>query len=1152
MSISSFLDTCRMYADKAMDFIPVVSTFNNIVDIFLKKICPKTVEDGIAKGSRYYKQINKKDISRCTLLLVPVVGNLIHAGFTVYNLAKKKPKEPTEKQLHQPEQGGSEDNIAREGIETDGAGKKWEEAGVEGQLSQPEQDDLGGNTAQGTMATVEEKWEEAMPKARVEGQLPQPKQDDLGSNMAQGTMAMEKKQWKEAIQFYTKAFTFPNRSDSLYQYIGECYERLGDIDQAIKWYTKGIETESCADNNESRGNIGEAKEWHGKPSEANICVDTNKVNLARCYLQLHHDTTEIKKLLIEAIKHPNQDTSYVIQALLLLYENDLAPDPLFKQKLTEDQQELVKKANSGDISSIRALAHNYCFGENKFKPDTTEWLRWLHKLAQQGDPEGQFELGHQYYYIGNDEKAIQWLTQSNLAKAHTLLGFIKMTHNKVDEAYLQYMKAKEMIEKDKGQELFSPFDQYCIGLIQEKRGNHEDAVNWYTQAAKAGNGEAQFVFARYYAEGNAKAKIEKNIEKAKEYLKLVLGNPKAFSDQKEQATTLLKALESRPGAGAQPPTHDTQQVVASPQPPSLTPHVVLSPSAASPTTRVPLTSQHDIQRSIVRPQPWSHQQALPQPYTKSQLKEIREKILKMAREGDFLSIMDAKEQHEKDSPTYKELEQKYVEILTARADQGNLTALQELQKHYPEDSPEHQKYAAAEEQPKTSDIKAQVLEMAQKDDFLSINDLALRCKEGSQDHAFWNKQREELLKQYAERNNLFAVKKLQDHFYQSDSDQYMIYVQKGYQLGDNDSSERLGRMYMGYNDLVKAEACLNGVQTPFAHRSLGDIAKKKGDWKTAIQFYEKLPQVPSLYLSIGECYEKLGDIAQAKEWYTKGINSKSEVENNKVNLARCYLEYEPKNASEAKNMLLEIIKDRKDPNAAQQAAWLLLCEYNLAPPTKDDIIQKLGEEQKALIKQAEEGNLAAIRSLTKNYLDGKNGFPKDTLEYLRWIHQGAKLKDPEMLSTLGDTVGEGISPGRYISSDRTPNYKKAAQCYVEAKNLERLRLRVENAISLDNWGVAYEYCKTAYDMKCPEFTFDLATIEEHRGHYEDAMKFAREDAETTGNPSDQFFLAQHYATGLHNTPKNTEEARKIFNSIKKSPKASYKLKSEADEWLKKI
>ncbi len=62
--------------DNVCDYIPIVSTFSNITDLFIKAVILPNMDNADIKKSSYYSHIQKKDTARCIVLLIPLIGNL--------------------------------------------------------------------------------------------------------------------------------------------------------------------------------------------------------------------------------------------------------------------------------------------------------------------------------------------------------------------------------------------------------------------------------------------------------------------------------------------------------------------------------------------------------------------------------------------------------------------------------------------------------------------------------------------------------------------------------------------------------------------------------------------------------------------------------------------------------------------------------------------------------------------------------------------------------------------------------------------------------------------------------------------------------------------------------------------------------------------
>ncbi len=71
--VSSFL----IKADQICDFVPILSTVNNVVDLFLKNVSLPRSSPPAIKASHYYTYLNEKTFTRSILLLIPVLGQII-------------------------------------------------------------------------------------------------------------------------------------------------------------------------------------------------------------------------------------------------------------------------------------------------------------------------------------------------------------------------------------------------------------------------------------------------------------------------------------------------------------------------------------------------------------------------------------------------------------------------------------------------------------------------------------------------------------------------------------------------------------------------------------------------------------------------------------------------------------------------------------------------------------------------------------------------------------------------------------------------------------------------------------------------------------------------------------------------------------------
>ncbi len=70
----NLLSSALVRADQFLDYIPVASTVNNIVNIFLKHVVLPQMSPERIDSNRYYTYIDKKSFLQCSLLLIPVLN----------------------------------------------------------------------------------------------------------------------------------------------------------------------------------------------------------------------------------------------------------------------------------------------------------------------------------------------------------------------------------------------------------------------------------------------------------------------------------------------------------------------------------------------------------------------------------------------------------------------------------------------------------------------------------------------------------------------------------------------------------------------------------------------------------------------------------------------------------------------------------------------------------------------------------------------------------------------------------------------------------------------------------------------------------------------------------------------------------------------
>ncbi|HEY4832303.1 MAG TPA: hypothetical protein VIH61_07070 [Waddliaceae bacterium] len=122
--------------DHFCDYIPLVSSVTNLVDLFQKCVVLPFMDKTTIVSNHYYKHINEKSFVRCFLLVIPVIGNII-IGICVFS--KKKHDDDTIENLKEKEVDTDDDtveNLKEKEVNTDDV-----EVG-KGTSSRPQDDSL--------------------------------------------------------------------------------------------------------------------------------------------------------------------------------------------------------------------------------------------------------------------------------------------------------------------------------------------------------------------------------------------------------------------------------------------------------------------------------------------------------------------------------------------------------------------------------------------------------------------------------------------------------------------------------------------------------------------------------------------------------------------------------------------------------------------------------------------------------------------------------------------------------------------------------------------------------------------------------------------------------------------------------------------------
>lgn len=195
---------------------------------------------------------------------------------------------------------------------------------------------------------------------------------------------------------------------------------------------------------------------------------------------------------------------YKIQSLLLgLLLNALFSSSLFANPHLNQWLEL---AQQGQVDAQVALANYYAQTKN-----TQQELYWLEKLAEQGNPSAQFNLGVAYEegQMGQADytKAVKYYTlatKQGFAEAQQNLGLLYEYGKGVDKSYTTAIKWYQK----SAEQGYAPAQFNLAFMYNNARGtpkNDAKALEWYTKSAQHNLG-SMYYYGRGVKQDNRLAK----------------------------------------------------------------------------------------------------------------------------------------------------------------------------------------------------------------------------------------------------------------------------------------------------------------------------------------------------------------------------------------------------------------------------------------------------------------------------------------------------------------------------------------------------------------------------------------------------------------------------------------------------------------------
>jgi len=219
-------------------------------------------------------------------------------------------------------------------------------------------------------------------------------------------------------------------------------------------------------------------------------------------------------------------------------------------KTTQLNGQLEKK-DEMTPAQMNTMGDNYYYGRNGKEKDYAEAVKWYRKAAEQGDADGQCNLGVMYengYGVTQDyAEAVKWYrkaAEQGYARAQCSLGVMYQSGNGVtwdnEEALKWYRKAAEQgyaraqcnlgcyycaaIDEEeavkwyrKAAEQGDARAQNNLGYMYQKgygvTQDYAEAVKWYRKAAEQGNATAQWLLGNMYENGLGVTKDDEEAEK---------------------------------------------------------------------------------------------------------------------------------------------------------------------------------------------------------------------------------------------------------------------------------------------------------------------------------------------------------------------------------------------------------------------------------------------------------------------------------------------------------------------------------------------------------------------------------------------------------------------------------------------------------------
>ena len=315
--------------------------------------------------------------------------------------------------------------------------------------------------------------------------------------------AQDKNRNKEAFSYY-KLAAKANYAEAQYR-LGICYyEGKGisqDYSEAVKWYKKAAEQGHAS----AQCNLGycydkglgviedkiEAVEWYKKAAEQGNA--SAQINLGVCYKcgkGIAKDEKEAVKWYRKAADQGHANAQFKLASCYKEGKGVLKNDNEAIKWYTKAAEQGNDAANLSLINGmnieIERIVRLKNLGDYYSDVDKDK-LNWCLKVAKQGYLKAQVCLGWYYDVKFNYSEAVKWYTlamkQGDLSAYNKLVFYYEYGNSGVEKNIYEAIRlCREAAKKGsiEAQDKLAKFYKEGKGVVK----NYDEAINWYTKAAK--------------------------------------------------------------------------------------------------------------------------------------------------------------------------------------------------------------------------------------------------------------------------------------------------------------------------------------------------------------------------------------------------------------------------------------------------------------------------------------------------------------------------------------------------------------------------------------------------------------------------------------------------------------------------------------------